>query len=62
MRRGLPLALIRVFLLAAFGVGGAVWALVRAYRPKPAMVVPGPGTPSAAPSEIVAPDLVRDPR
>ncbi|MFO0672938.1 MAG: hypothetical protein U0235_25535 [Polyangiaceae bacterium] len=59
MRRGLPLALVRVFLLAAFGVAGAVWALARAYRPKPPMVVPV--APSAVPTEMPAPEIVRDP-
>ena len=60
-RRGFPLPLLRVMILAGFGVGASVWALVRAHRPRPAMVVPA--APEASDSgaevgvEIVAPDL-----
>ncbi len=56
-RRGFPLPLVRVMILAGFGVVGAVWALVRAHRPRPPMVVPASPPPAEAGVEIAAPDL-----
>jgi len=62
-RRGFPFALLRTMLLAAIGVIACIWALSRAYKPKPPMVVPvvpvGPMTEdSARPGEIVAPEIL----
>ena len=55
--RGFPLPVLRVFVLAAFGVVACIWALRRAYRPKPPMVVPVPAERAPA-DEIVAPELI----
>ena len=56
-------ALLRAFVLAAFAVGGAAWALVRYYtHPRPPMVVQVPlsAADASAPSpsgEIPAPEI-----
>jgi len=57
-----PLSVVRFFLLAALGIVGATWALVRHYtHPLPPMRVPVP--PAAAPTydpdagEIPVPEL-----
>jgi hypothetical protein len=54
-RRGFPMPLVRVVVLAGLGIVGCIWALVRAYRPRPPMVVPIEA--EAGPSEIPVPDL-----
>jgi len=48
-------ALLRTVLLAAVAVAGCVWALLRAYAPRPA-----PSPPPVA-TEIPAPELVPAP-
>ncbi|MBK6697282.1 MAG: hypothetical protein IPG50_34600 [Myxococcales bacterium] len=69
-RRGFPWPLLRVALLAGFSIVACVWALRRAYQPRPAMIVPfdpapSPSAPSSAPSsasgELPAPDLEPSP-
>ncbi|WP_394844377.1 hypothetical protein LZC95_45910 [Pendulispora brunnea] len=65
VRRAVPFALIRVFLLSVVAVVGSAYALVRYYtRPHPPMVVPSPSATvptQADPSdggEIPAPELI----
>ncbi|WP_394833897.1 hypothetical protein LVJ94_46075 [Pendulispora rubella] len=62
VRRAVPFALIRVFLLSVVAVLGSGYALVRYYtHPRPPMVVPAPAPAQADPSdggEIPAPELI----
>jgi len=59
MRRGLPLPVLRTFVLAAVAVVASTYALVRYYtHPRPPMLVPAPPpSESSSPGEIPVPDF-----